>query len=46
MEEWDRWDEDLVADFGHWLTLFGKAFAIVVLLGMALALATWLYRLC
>ncbi len=44
MEEWERWDENLVEDFGHWLTLVAKAFAVVLLLGVLMGLVTWLWN--
>jgi len=44
MEEWDRWDEDLVEDFGRWLGLVGKAFGIVLLLAAVTGLGTWLWQ--
>jgi hypothetical protein len=44
-DEWDRWDEDLVDDFGYWLTMFGKAFAILLLLVIAFGLITWIANL-
>ena len=43
MEEWERWDENLVEDFGHWLTLVAKAFAVVILLCVLMGLGTWLW---
>ncbi|MGD9022685.1 MAG: hypothetical protein PVJ62_02780 [Deltaproteobacteria bacterium] len=29
-DQWDRWDEELVADFGRWLGRLGKALAILL----------------
>ena len=28
--EWIRWDEELVDDFGRWLTRIGKVFSILI----------------
>jgi len=42
-EEWARWDEDLVKDFGHWLALVAKAFALVIFLGALTRLGFWLW---
>ncbi len=39
-----RWDEDLVEDFGRWLILIAKTFAVLFLLGSALILVTWLWK--
>jgi len=43
-DKWQRWDEDLVEDFGRWLILIAKTFAVVFLLGSALILVTWLWK--
>ncbi len=39
---WQRWDEDLVGEFGRWLSRIAKAFAVVFLAGSALVAAAWL----
>jgi hypothetical protein len=38
-EEWDRWDEEIVEDFGRWLGRLGKALAIL-LTGVFIAAAS------
>jgi len=40
--EWQRWDEDLVEDFGRWLSRIAKAFTIVLLAGASLIAVLWL----
>jgi len=42
-DEWQRWDEKLVEDFGRWLSRIAKAFAIVLVVGSALIAVTWLW---
>lgn len=42
-DEWQRWDEELVEDFGRWLSRIAKAFTIVLLVGSALIAVTWLW---
>ena len=41
--EWQRWDEDLVEDFGRWLGRIAKAFTIVLLVGSSLIAVLWLW---
>jgi hypothetical protein len=41
--EWQRWDEDLVEDFGRWLSRIAKAFTIVLLVGSSLIAVLWLW---
>ena len=36
-EEWRRWDEDLVGDFGRWLSRFAKMLGLI-LVGVLVAL--------
>ena len=43
MEEWERWDEDLVEEFGQWLALVVKAFIAVLMLAVLIGLGTWLW---
>ncbi len=43
-DKWQRWDEDLVEDFGRWLVLIAKTFAVVFILGSALILITRLWK--
>ena len=42
--EWQRWDEDLVEDFGRWLGRIAKAFTIVLLVGSSLIAVLWLWK--
>jgi predicted phosphoadenosine phosphosulfate sulfurtransferase len=42
-DEWQRWDEELVEDFGRWLSRIAKAFTIVLAVGSALVAVTWLW---
>ena len=42
--EWQRWDEDLVEDFGRWLSRIAKAFTIVLLVGSSLIAVLWLWK--
>ena len=41
--EWQRWDEDLVEDFGRWLRRIAKAFTIALLVGSCLMVVAWLW---
>lgn len=41
--EWQRWDEELVEDFGRWLSRIAKAFTIVLLAGSCLIVVAWLW---
>lgn len=41
--EWQRWDEDLVEDFGRWLSRIAKAFTIVLVAGSSLIAVLWLW---
>jgi hypothetical protein len=44
--EWQRWDEELVEDFGRWLSRIAKAFAIVLIVGSCLIVVVWLWGKC
>ena len=41
-EEWQRWDEDLVKDFGRWLSRFAKTFGLLLLGVLAALIIGWL----
>ena len=41
-EQWRRWDEDLVKDFGRWLGRIGKAFGLLLLGVIAALVIRWL----
>jgi hypothetical protein len=38
-DQWDRWDEELIEDFGRWLGRLGKAL-VILLTGVFVAAAT------
>lgn len=38
VDQWRRWDEELVEEFGTWLSGLAKAFAILVIAVCTLAL--------
>ncbi|MCK4487964.1 MAG: hypothetical protein KAU38_14555 [Desulfobacterales bacterium] len=40
-DEWRRWDEELVEDFGRWLSRLAKAFAILLLAVSAAIAIGW-----
>jgi hypothetical protein len=40
--QWQRLDEELVEEFGRWLSLLGKVFAISLIPIIALAFTGWL----
>lgn len=40
-DEWRRWDEELVEDFGRWLSRLAKAFAILLLAVSAAIAIVW-----
>jgi hypothetical protein len=42
--EWRRWDEDLVEEFGRWLSRFAKAFAILLLSVLAAVVMGWFWK--
>jgi hypothetical protein len=41
-EEWQRWDEDLVKDFGLWLGSLAKTFGLLLLGVLAALVIAWL----
>ena len=40
-DEWRRWDEELVEDFGRWLRRLAKVFAILLLAILAAFAFGW-----
>jgi len=42
IEEWQRWDEELVERFGRWLSRLGKAFVIMLLAVLSAVVVGWL----
>ena len=42
--EWERWDEEMVEDFGRWLNRIVKTFAILILSGLAVIVIAWLWK--
>ena len=40
-DEWQRWDEQLVEDFGRWLSRLAKALAILLLAVFAAIALGW-----
>jgi hypothetical protein len=40
-DEWQRWDEQLVEDFGRWLSRLAKVFAILLLAVLAAIAFGW-----
>ena len=44
-EQWRRWDEEIVEDFGRWLSRIAKTFAILLLVGSAVIVITWLWKI-
>ena len=40
-DEWRRWNEELVEDFGRWLSRLAKAFAILLLAVSAAIAIVW-----
>ena len=43
-DQWRRWDEDLVEEFGRWLSRLAKAFAILLLAVSAAVIIGWLWK--
>jgi len=41
VDQWQRWDEGLVQQFGRWLSLLAKAFAVLLLAISAAVLIRW-----
>jgi hypothetical protein len=41
LEEWQRWDEELVNEFGCWLARLAKALVVLLLAGFAGAAMGW-----
>ena len=39
--QWRRWDEELVEEFGRWVSRFAKAFAILLLAVSAALVIGW-----
>ena len=44
VDEWQRWDEEMVEDFGRWLSRIGKTFAILILVGSAVIVIGWFWK--
>jgi hypothetical protein len=42
--QWRRWDEEVVKEFGHWLSRLAKAFAILFLAVSAALVIGWFWR--
>jgi hypothetical protein len=42
VDEWERWDEEMIEDFGRWLNRIVKTFAILILTGSAVVVIAWL----
>ena len=42
IDEWQRWDEELVERFGRWLSRLGKALAIMLLAVVSAVVVGWL----
>ena len=40
-DEWQRWDEQLVEDFGRWLSRLAKVFVILLLAVLAAIAFGW-----
>ena len=40
-DQWRRWDEDLVEEFGRWLTRLAKALAILLLAVFTAVVVGW-----
>jgi hypothetical protein len=43
-DQWQRWDEDLVEEFGRWLSRLAKAFAILLLVVSAAVVIGWFWK--
>jgi hypothetical protein len=42
--QWQRWDEELVEEFGRWLSRLAKAFAILLLAVSAAVVIGWFWK--
>jgi len=42
--QWRRWDEEVVKEFGCWLSRLAKAFAILLLAVSAALVIGWFWR--
>jgi hypothetical protein len=42
-EEWRRWDEEIVEDFGRWLIRIAKASGLLLLAVLAALVIRWLW---
>jgi len=42
--QWQRWDEELVEEFGRWLSRLAKAFAILLLAVSAALIIGWFWK--
>jgi hypothetical protein len=42
LDQWRRWDEGLVEEFGRWLSRFAKVFAILLLAICTAVFMGWL----
>ena len=42
--QWRRWDEEVVEEFGRWLSRLAKAFAILLLAVSAALVIGWFWR--
>jgi hypothetical protein len=43
-DQWQRWDEELVEEFGRWLGRLAKALSILLLAVIAGMVIGWLWR--
>ena len=43
-EEWERWDEDLVKDFGRWLGRLAKTLGLLFLGILAALVIRWIWK--
>jgi hypothetical protein len=43
-DQWRRWDEELVEEFGRWLSRLAKALAILLLAVVAGVVIGWLWK--
>ncbi|MEE9567613.1 MAG: hypothetical protein V3W17_08965 [Desulfobacteria bacterium] len=44
VDEWQRWDKEMVEDFGRWLSRIVKTFAILILVGSAVIVIGWFWK--
>jgi len=42
--QWRRWDEELVEEFGRWVSRLAKAFAILLLAVSAALVIGWFWK--